>query len=127
MGTNLFDFGNPFAREAWASILPFTFVVLFCAPLIPRVRSVWQRVFRPFRNSLTLEQVEAYEAAHGNENGTPADHSTPIKSITSTSRTVAISGLALLQALVWLGLGLYSFTVYTKVWDGILPVITAMT
>ena len=130
MGTNLFDFENPFAREAWASVLPFTFVVLFCATLIPVpgwVRSVWHRVSRLFRNSLTLEQAEAYEATHGNENDTPPDHSTPIKSITSTSRTVAISGLALLQALVWLGLGLYSFTVYTKVWDGILPVITAMT
>jgi multisubunit Na+/H+ antiporter MnhC subunit len=130
MGTNLLDFGDPFVRESWACILPSAFVILFCATLIPvpgRARSVWQRVSRPFRNSLTLEEAEAYEAAHENEKGSPADHSTPTKSVTSIFRTTILSGLALLQVLVWLGLGSYSFAVHAKIRDGILPVVTAAT
>jgi hypothetical protein len=128
MGTNLLDFGNPFVRELWACILPFAFVILFCTTLIPvpgGIRSVWHRVSRPFRNSLTLEQAEAYETAH--EKGEPADHYAPTKSVTSIFRTIVLSGLALLQVLVWLGLGSYSFATHTNIWDAILPVVTAAT
>ena len=130
MGINLLDSGDPSVRELWACIPPFALVILFCASLIPVpgwVRSVWLRVSRPFRNSLTLEQAEAYEAAHESEKGSPADHSTPTKSVTSTFRTIALSGLALLQALAWLGIGSYSFAVYDKIWDVILPILIAAT
>jgi len=130
MGTNLLDFGDPFVRELWARIIPSAFVILFCVTLIPVpgwVRSFWQRISRPLRNSLTLEQAEAYEAAYGNEKGSPADHPAPTKPVTSILRTTILSGLALLQVLVWLGLGSYSLAVDTKFWDRILPVVTAVT
>jgi len=130
MGTNLLDFGDPFVRELWACILPSALVILFCVNLIPvpeRVRSLWQRVSRPFRNSLTLEQAEAYEAAHEIKKGSPTDHSTPTKPATSILRTIGLSGLALLQVLVWLGLGSYSFAVHAKNWDAIMSVVTATT
>lgn len=129
MGINLLDFGDQFVRELWACILPSAFVILFCATLIPvpgRVRSAWQRVSRPFRNSLTLEQAEAYEAVHEKTKHSPPDHFTP-KSVTSIFRTTTLSGLALLQVLAWLGLGSYKFAVGTKIWHGILPVVTAAT
>ena len=130
MGTNLLNLGDPFVRELWACILPSVFVVLFCATLIPVpgwFRTVWQKVSRPFRNSLTLEDAEAYETAHEREKGGPPDRSTPTKSVTSVCRTTALSGLALLQVLVWLGLGSYSFAVNGKTWVGTLPVFTATT
>jgi hypothetical protein len=127
MGINLVDFGDPSQRELWASILPPALVLVFCTTLVPvpgLVRSAWQRVSRPFRNPLTLEQAEAYEAAH--EQGSPTEYSTP-KSVTSIFRTTILSGLALLQVLAWLGLGSYSFAINAKVWDGILPLLTAVT
>jgi hypothetical protein len=126
MGTNLLDFGDPSVRELWACILPSALVTLFCATLIPvpgLVRSVWQRVSHPFRNSLTLEQAEAYEAFHES----PPGHPTPTKSATPLPQTIALSVLALLQVLVWLGLGSYSFAVPARNWDAILSVITAAT
>ena len=130
MGTHLLDFGDPFVRELWACILPSALVVLFCATLIPVpgwVRSLWRRVSRPLRNSLTLEQAEAYEAAYEIKKGSPADHSTPTKPTTSIPRTIALSGLALLQVIVWLGLGSYSFAVGAENRDVILAVVTAAT
>ena len=130
MGTNLLDFGDPFIRELWASLLPSAFVILFCATLIPVpgfVRSAWQRVSHPFRNSLPLERAEAYEATHASKDGSPADHSTPAKSATSIFQTTALSGLALLQVLAWLGLGSYSFAVRAQIWDVALPIVTAAT
>ena len=130
MGTNLLDFGDPFVRELWACILPSALVILFCATLIPVpgwARSLWQRASRPFRNSLTLDRAEAYETARESEEGSPADHSTPTKPVTFVLRTIALSGLALLQVLVWLGLGSYSLAVHTKFWDVILPLVTATT
>jgi len=130
MGTNLLDLGDPFVRELWACILPSAFVILFCATLIPVpgwARSLWQKASRPFRNSLTLEEAEAFEAAHDNKKSSPADYSTSAKSVTSVFRTIALSGLGLLQVLVWLGLGSYSFAIHAKPWDGILPIITAGT
>ena len=130
MGINLLDFGDPFVRELWACILPSAFVILFCATLIPVpgwLRSVWRRVSLPLRNSLTLEEAEAYEAAHEHEKGIHPDHSTPTKPATSIPQTIALSGLALLQVLVWLGLGSYSFAVHAKIWDGVLSVVTALT
>ena len=130
MGTNFLDFGDPFVRELWACILPSVLVILFCVTLIPvpeRARSLWQKVSRPFRNSLTLEQAEAYEAAHEIKTGSPTDHSTPTKPATSILRTFGLSGLALLQVIAWLGLGSYSFAVHAKNWDAILSVVTATT
>ena len=123
MGTNLFDFGDPFARELWACILPSAFVILFCTTLIPVLGSVP----RPFRTFLTLEEAEAYEAAHEHDEGRPSDCATLTESATSTPRTVALSGLALLQFVVWLGLGSYSFAIHAKTWDIIVPVVIAAT
>jgi len=130
MGTNLLDLGDPLVRGLWACILPSALVILFCATLIPvpgRVRSLWRSVSRPFRNPLTLEQAEAYETVHEIEKGSPADRSTPTKSAPSVLRTTALSGLALLQVLAWLGLSSYSFAVQAKTLDVILSVVTAAT
>ena len=129
MGTTLLDFGDQFVRELWARILPFALVILFCATLIPVpgwVRSVWKRASHPFRNSLTLEEAEAYEAAHEHEKGGPPDHTIPTKPA-AIPWAVVLSGLALLQVLGWLGLGSYSFAVQAQIWDVILPVVTAVT
>ena len=128
MGTNFLDLGDPFVRELWARILPSALVILFCATLIPvpeRIRSAWRGVSHLFRNSLTIERAEAYEAAHGQAVGL-VDHPPP-KSVTPIFRTAALPSLALLQALAWLGLGSYSLAVNTSIWDGILPVVTAVT
>ena len=129
MGTNLLNFGDPFVRELWACILPSAFVALFCATLIPVpgwLRSAWKRASYPLRNSLTLEEAEAYEAAHENEKAGPPDHP-PTKPTASIPRTVVLSCLALLQVLAWLGLGSYSFAVHAESWDAILSVVTAVT
>ena len=128
MGTNFLDFGDPFVRELWTTVLPSAFVILFCVTLIPipgRVRFVWRRVSRPLRNSLTLEQAEAYETMHQKAKRSPPDHSIP-KSATPIFRTTTLSGLALLQVLAWLGLGSYSLAVDAGIWDAIIPVITAL-
>ena len=130
MGSNLLDFGDPFVRELWACIIPSALVILFCASLIPvpeRVRSLWRRASHPFRNPLTLEQAEAYEAAHESEKGRPVDHPTPTKPGIPILRTIALPGLALLQVLAWLVVGSYSFAVHTEIRDTILPIVTAAT
>ena len=129
MGTNLLDFGDPFVRELWACILPSALVIFFCATLIPvpgRVRSVWHRFSRPFRNPLTLEQAEAYEATYEQEERSHADYYPP-KSVTPIFHSSILSSLALFQVLAWLGLGSYSFAVNARIWDGVLPVITSIT
>jgi hypothetical protein len=129
MGTNLLDFGDPFVRELWATFLPSAFVILFCVTLIPvpgKIRSAWHRISRPLRNSLSLEQAEAYETAYQKAKRSPPDHSTP-KSVTSIFRTTTLSGLALLQVLAWLGLGSYSFAVNAEAQNGFIPVVTALT
>jgi hypothetical protein len=129
MGTNLFDFGDPFVRELWACILPSALVIFFCATLIPapgRVRSAWQRASHPFRNSLTLEQAEAYEAAYEKEERSFADAYTP-KPVTPIFHAVILSSFALFQVIAWLGLGSYSFAVNARIWDVILPVVTSVT
>ena len=130
MGTSLLNLGDPFVRELWACILPSAFVILFCTTLIPVpecVQSVWKTVSNPFRNSLTLEEAEAYQAALENETGGPSYHASPIKPTTSSPRTVVLSGLALLQVLAWLGLGTYSFAVRAQNRDVTLSVVTAAT
>ena len=129
MGTNLLDFGDPFVRELWACILPSAFVIIFYATLIPvpeRVQSIWQRVSHPLRNSLTLEQAEAYEVVHDKTKRSTLHHSVT-KSETSIFRTTTLSGLGLLQVLAWLGLGSYLSAVNAEIRDGILPVVTAVT
>ena len=130
MGTDLFDFGDPFVRELWACVLPSVLVVLFCATLIPIpgwFRSLWRKISRPIRNSLTLEQAEAYEAAYEIKQGSPADHLTPAKPTTSIPWTIALSSLALFQVIVWLGLSSYSFAIGAENRDVILAVVTAVT
>ena len=128
MGTNLLDFGDPSTRELWACILPSAFVILFCTTLIPvpgRVRSAWQTVSRPFRNSLTLEQAETYEALHQKAKRNPPDH--VASKSDSIFRTTALSALAMLQVLAWLGLGSYLSAVNASIQDGIIPIVTAVT
>ena len=130
MGSNLLDLGDPFVRELWACIIPSALVILFCTSLIPvpaRARSLWRRASRPFRNTLTLEQAEAYEVAHETEKGRPVDHSVSTKPGPPVLRTIALPGLALLGALAWLGVGSYTFAVHTEIRDTILPIVTAAT
>ena len=54
-------------------------------------------------------------------------YNSSLKPSTSIFHTTALYGLALLQVLMWLGLGSYLFTLNAKVQDKVIPIVTAVT
>ncbi|KAI0030294.1 multidrug resistance-associated ABC transporter [Vararia minispora EC-137] len=96
---NLSDVGRACDRTFWSLFLPAVALLILCATAMPKPASV-QRVFEPvvapFRQFLSVEQAEAYEAMDNAPS--PADSTLR----PPPWRMLVLTGLALAEALAWI-------------------------
>ncbi|TFK50640.1 multidrug resistance-associated ABC transporter [Heliocybe sulcata] len=103
-GSSALDLGEACVRQFWSAIIPAAFVFLLClayVPLPPPLRRLASVLKSPFSEYVTLEEAEALDASLSPEVVESADKSVPLW------RTVVLSFIALLESLVWLGVGAY--------------------
>ncbi|KII83783.1 hypothetical protein PLICRDRAFT_702353 [Plicaturopsis crispa FD-325 SS-3] len=126
--TNPFDFRDACVRSTWAAFFPAVLVALFCISSVPLplpkpIRGFVDSIKAPFRTFLTLPEAEALDE----DNGDVLPEQT--KAVTPLWRTVVLSWIALVEALIWLAIGSFNLITRTEndsVWSGVLPILTAV-
>lgn len=109
-------------REFWAAVIPSALVVLLLILAIPipsRVQQSLVGVKRTFTNFLTLPEAEALDV--GEEPGEEPKQPVPLW------RSLLISIISLLEALVWFAYGSFALILdSTSVWDDVRPFLIAL-
>ncbi|KAF7346282.1 ATP-dependent bile acid permease [Mycena sanguinolenta] len=96
--TNPFAVDDPCIRAAWSALLPAGLVLLLCLASIPLPALVKKHLFNPAQPFLTLEEAEALSGA------SPSDEEVASQSGSKWTATV-LASLALVQILLWIGVG----------------------
>jgi hypothetical protein len=129
------DFQYACVRASWSALLPAIFVFILCmryisAPApIQKALDVAKASFEPY---ITLEEAEALDAtASVGENILEGDDETVITHVATPVplwRTLVLSWLALIETLVWLGIGSFSWVNNpSDSWSVVVPVLISCT
>ncbi|KAG6334904.1 hypothetical protein ID866_4185 [Astraeus odoratus] len=123
-----FDFLDICIRTSWSALLPAVFVAALCIWSIPFpfprfIHGFIIRLKAPFQPFITLREAEALDAAAAD--GKPADAGELADdAVAPLWRTVLLSFVALVQALIWFGTGAYQFiTDKENVWPSVCAVL----
>jgi hypothetical protein len=109
-GSDIFDFHNICVRSSWSAILPASFVIVLCllalVPVPESAQKLLEIVKSPFKSYISLPEAEALDAkaaagdvADDDEDDGQSVVPTPVP----LWRTLLLSWVALVEALVWLG------------------------
>ncbi|OJA13396.1 hypothetical protein AZE42_08993 [Rhizopogon vesiculosus] len=126
-GSNLLDLSDACVRTSLTAIVPAAFVFLLCLfpviiPIPAFARPLVNAILSPFRDFLPLREAEALVFQADKTDGIVVDNAAPLW------RTVLLSFVALVQALIWTAVGTYSLiTTKDHVWMGIAPLLIATT
>jgi hypothetical protein len=132
-----FDFGDPCVRASWSTFIPATFVFVLCLSSLPapaQARKVIDLIKWPFQPYLTLNEAEALDssAAQGDFAGDDDDDASVNDDALVVTvplwRTLALTWIALAEALIWLGIG--SFRCLDSpfnIWNVIRPILISCT
>ncbi|TDL21671.1 multidrug resistance-associated ABC transporter [Rickenella mellea] len=104
-GSYAFDFSDTCVRGAWSAFTPSAFVLLLLViriPLQKRIKKITTFIKSPFQQLLTLD--DALEVNIGPEGEIDA---LTTKRLPATWVTIALTTIALLEAVVWLSVGAY--------------------
>ncbi|KAJ6508827.1 hypothetical protein C8R45DRAFT_815212 [Mycena sanguinolenta] len=117
-GPNPFAFDDLCIRAAWSALLPVALVFLLCLASIPVPATVKKHLSNPFQDFLTLEEAEALSGA------LPADEEVASQPGSKQTATV-LASLALVQILLWTGVGVTEVAFGTLGMGKILPFLLA--
>jgi hypothetical protein len=125
-GSNALDLSDACVRTSLGAIVPTALVLalcLFSIPCIPAfARPLASAIKLPFRSFLTLREAEALDSQGEKTGDVVVDKTVPLW------RTVLLSFIALVQALVWSAAGAYIIiTNKAYVWTGIAQLLIAAT
>ncbi|EGN91771.1 hypothetical protein SERLA73DRAFT_157398 [Serpula lacrymans var. lacrymans S7.3] len=126
-----FDFSDPCIRASWSSLFPAALVFALCVFSIPipsRIRKLIQSLCAPVEPYLTLHEAEALDTAAATDSAatTPEDV-VEVQNTVPLWRTLVLACVALLQALLWVGIGSYAvLTDKTHIWTGISSFLVAV-
>ncbi|KAG1750553.1 uncharacterized protein EDB91DRAFT_1108133 [Suillus paluster] len=120
------DLSDACVRASLSAIVPAAFVFALCLfsiiPIPAFARPLTTAIKSPFRTYLTLREAEALDVEGENTGDIVTDNTVPLW------RTVLLSFVALVQALVWTAVGAYSIIMdKAHVWAGIAPLLIATT
>ncbi|KAJ7104541.1 hypothetical protein C8R43DRAFT_906911 [Mycena crocata] len=119
--------GNPFAfddaciRASWSALLPTGLVLIFCIASIPApaiIKPYKTFLLEPFQEFLTLEEAEALAGTQT----VPTEESLFPQ---SKGTSIIVACAALLELLLWIGVGIFHVTYGTTPIGKILPFIFA--
>ncbi|KAG0701637.1 hypothetical protein DFH29DRAFT_925615 [Suillus ampliporus] len=124
--SNALDLSDACVRTSLSAIVPAALVFALCLfsviPIPAFARPLTIAIKSPFRTYLTLREAEALDIQRENIGDVVVDNTVPLW------RTVLLSFVALVQALVWSAVGAYSIiTDKVHVWMGIAPLFIAAT
>jgi hypothetical protein len=125
-----FDFRDPCIRIAWASLPPFIFVLVLVLASIPFTippgpyQKLFSAIKAPFRSYLTLAEAEALDS-DVSDNELPSTLGKDVAQPAAIRRTLILSFVGLLQALIWLSIGSYNIVVQES--HGFLMVLISLT
>ena len=120
LNSSIWDFSDPCIRAAWSAILPVALVTLISLSHIPLPESaskICAFIKSPLQTLITLEEAEALdetgvESTHYSTDSGEDDDKSEVT--VPLWRTVLLSWIALLEALVWLSIGVYRLVTYSK-------------
>lgn len=120
------DLSDACVRTSLSAIAPAAFVFVICLfaiiPVPTFARPFTNAIKSPFRSFLTLREAEALVIQAEKTDDIVVDNAVPLW------RTILLSFVALVQALVWTAIGTYSLiTNKDHVWTGIAPLLIAAT
>lgn len=124
--SNHLDLSDPCVRISLSAITPAAFVFVLCLFSVIRIpafaRPLTNAIKSPFRTFLTSREAEALLTQAEKTHDVVVDNAVPLW------RTVVLSFVALVQALVWTAVGAYNFVTNTyHVWTSIAPLLIAAT
>lgn len=121
----LFALSSSCARNFWGAVVPAVFTagaILTTIPVPAPVQKVINVVKSPFRNFLTLHEAQALDAGEESRAGEDSQETTPVP----LWRSLLLAGIALVEALVWLGVGSYTVVVHPdEPWNSVPPFLIA--
>ncbi|KDQ49974.1 hypothetical protein JAAARDRAFT_42467 [Jaapia argillacea MUCL 33604] len=103
-GAGFFDLRDACVRHVWGALLPAAFVFILCLGYIPLPKPLQKLVNfikSPLTRYITLPEAEALDAGDNVEDVASKTPPVPLW------RTVVLTWIALLETLVWLGIGSY--------------------
>ncbi|KAG1837297.1 hypothetical protein F4604DRAFT_1843943 [Suillus subluteus] len=125
-GSNALDLSDACVRTSLGAIVPAALILALCLFSISRVpafvRPLTSAINLPFCSFLTLREAEALDSQGEKSGDVVVDNTVPLW------RTVLLSFVALLQALVWSAAGAYDIiTNKADIWTGIAQLLIAAT
>lgn len=125
-GSNALNLSDACVRTSLSAIVPAALVLAFCLFSIPRIppfaRPLTNVIKFPFRNFLSLREAEALDSQGENTGDVVVDNTVPLW------RTIVLSFVALVQALVWSAAGAYNIVMNKAfVWTAIAQLLVATT
>ncbi|KAG2056641.1 hypothetical protein BDR06DRAFT_952711 [Suillus hirtellus] len=125
-GINAPDLSDACVRTSLAAIVPAALVLALCLFSIPRIpafaRPLASAIKSPFRSFLTLREAEALDSQGEKTDDLVIDNTIPLW------RTVLLSFVALVEALVWSAAGAYTIIMNKAyIWPGIAQLLIAAT
>jgi hypothetical protein len=116
LNSSIWDFSDHCVRMAWSAILPVSLVILIgfsYAPLPDGVSKICASIASPFQTFISLEEAEALDEA-GEHSADSGEHDDKPKPTVPLWRTVLLSWIALLEALVWFSISFFHLVTYSK-------------
>ncbi|KAG1773289.1 hypothetical protein EV702DRAFT_1131440 [Suillus placidus] len=125
-GSNALDLSDVCVRTSLGAIIPAALVLALCLFSISRIpafaRPLTSAIELPLRSFLTLREAEALDGQGEKTGDVVVDNAVPLW------RTVLLSFVALVQALLWSAAGAYSIiTTKAYIWMGIAQLLIAAT
>ncbi|KAG1809100.1 uncharacterized protein BJ212DRAFT_1484598 [Suillus subaureus] len=125
-GSNALDLSDACVRASLGAIVPAALILALCLFSILRVpafaRPLASAIKSPFRSFLTLREAEALDNQGEKTGDVIVDNTVPLW------RTVLLSFVALIQALLWSAAGAYNIiTNKAYIWTGITQLLIAAT
>ncbi|KAG2344835.1 hypothetical protein BDR05DRAFT_1016249 [Suillus weaverae] len=125
-GSNALDLSDVCVRTSLGAIIPAALVLVLCLFSISRIpafaRPLTSAIELPLRSFLTLREAEALDSQEETTGDVVVDNAVPLW------RTVLLSFVALVQALLWSAAGAYSIiTAKAYIWMGTAQLLIAAT